>query len=165
MMRSGGECVRMRLFIDRDRFKAIIAGAAEPEERRAAWTALDPIRSRDRLAALGTGISAGQIGIGSSHGASPSTSDVITTPRFFKMSLNATGLLSKRMGFSRASSLHLDCDFCTTFLRVRMTHFASTEAMHRTYNVRIALAAFVDTCMSRRHLAAISSGFRHILAR
>src|ERR1051325_11562293 len=99
-MASGGECVRMRLFIDRDRFKAIIAGAAEPEERRAAWTALDPIRSRDRLAALGTGISAGQIaGIGSSHGASPLTSDVITTPRFFKMSLNATGLLSKRMGF------------------------------------------------------------------
>src|SRR6185503_3661719 len=69
---SGGERVRMRLFIDRDRFKAIIAGAAEPEERRAARTALDPIGPRDRLAALGTRISAGQIaGIESSHGASP----------------------------------------------------------------------------------------------
>ena len=55
----GGERVRMRLFIDRDRFKAIIAGTAEPEERRAARTALDPIGLRNRLAALGTGISTG----------------------------------------------------------------------------------------------------------
>src|ERR1700752_2453525 len=100
MMRSGGECVRMRLFIDRDRFKAIIAGAAEPEERRAAWTALDPIRSRDRLAALGTGISAGQIaGIGSSHGASPSTSDVVTTPRFFKNVVECDRFAVEKNGF------------------------------------------------------------------
>ena len=58
--------------VDRDRLEAIVAGAAEPEEGRAARTALDPIGSRDRLATLGTGISARQIaGIESSHGASP----------------------------------------------------------------------------------------------
>ena len=69
---SGCERVGISFLVDRDRLEAIVAGAAEPEEGRAALTALDPIRSRDRLATLGTGITARQIaGIESSHGASP----------------------------------------------------------------------------------------------
>ena len=59
----------MGFLVDGDRFEAIVAGAAEPEERRPAWTAFNPVGSRDQLAALGTGISTGQIaGIESSHG-------------------------------------------------------------------------------------------------
>ena len=51
----------MGLLVDGDRFKAIIACAAEPEERRPTWTAFNPVGSRDQLAALGTGISTRQI--------------------------------------------------------------------------------------------------------
>jgi hypothetical protein len=70
--RSGRERIRMRLFVDRDRLEAIIAGAAEPQERRTARTAFNPIGFRNWLAALCAGISARQIaGIKSSHGASP----------------------------------------------------------------------------------------------
>src|SRR5438105_9398553 len=69
---SGRQRVGIGFLVDRDRLEAIIAGAAEPEEGRAAWTALDPIGSRNRLAALGTGVAVGQIaGIESSHGAPP----------------------------------------------------------------------------------------------
>jgi hypothetical protein len=46
-----------------------------------------------------------------------------------------------------------------------MTHFASTDAMHRTHNVSVTLAALVNACVSSKHLAAMSSAFRHILAR
>ena len=58
----------MGFCVDRDRFEAIVAGAAEPEERRAARAAFDPVGSRDQLAALRAGVSTGQIaGIESSH--------------------------------------------------------------------------------------------------
>jgi hypothetical protein len=70
---SGCERVGIGFLIDGDRLEAIVAGAAEPEERRSARTAFNPVGSRNRLAALGTGISAGQIaGIESNHGALPS---------------------------------------------------------------------------------------------
>ena len=51
----------MRILVDRDRLKTIVAGATEPEKRRPAGAAFDPVGSRDRLAALGTGVSARQI--------------------------------------------------------------------------------------------------------
>jgi hypothetical protein len=37
--------------------------------------------------------------------------------------------------------------------------------MHRTHNVSVTLAEFVNTSIGRRYLAAMWSGFRHILAR
>ena len=65
---SGRERIRMGFLVDRDRFEAIIAGAAEPEERRPARTTFNPVGSRNQLAALRAGISTGQIaGIESSH--------------------------------------------------------------------------------------------------
>jgi hypothetical protein len=156
----------MRFFIDRDRFEAIIAGAAEPKERRSARTALNPIGPRDRLAALGAGIPTGQIaGIDSSHGASPWISGVVTTPRFFKMLMNGTGLLSKRIGFVATSPLHLDCVICTTFLRVRMTQIRADrrDASHAQFKRRTRRGC--ERVPDRLNPAAMSPIFRHICAR
>ena len=59
---SGRSRSTMRFVEDRNRLEAIVAGAAIPEisDVRPA-PALDPVRLRDRLAALGTRISTGQI--------------------------------------------------------------------------------------------------------
>jgi len=94
---SGCERVGIGFLVDGDRLEAIVAGAAEPEERRSARTAFNPVGSRNRLAALGTGISAGQIAgiesnrIWSSHGALPSDFFVFC----IVVNLNWTGLLSE----------------------------------------------------------------------
>jgi hypothetical protein len=57
------------------RFKPVIAGAASPEIGDAARTLFNPVRRGDRLAALGTGVSSGQIAkICSGHGSLPLTS-------------------------------------------------------------------------------------------
>src|SRR6267154_2411487 len=62
------------------RLKPVIAGAASPEVGDAARTLFNPVRRGDRLAALGTGVSSGQIAkICSGHGSLPLTSfDVLT---------------------------------------------------------------------------------------
>src|SRR3954452_1930624 len=57
------------------RLKPVIAGAASPEIGDAARTLFDPVGRGDRLAALGTGVSSGQIAkICSGHGSLPLTS-------------------------------------------------------------------------------------------
>ena len=139
----------MRLFVDRDRFEAIIAGTAEPEEGRAARTALDPVGSRDRLAALGTGISTGQIaGIELEPWRISLTSDVVMTSRFFKCSLNGTDLLSETNRFlSAASPLHLDCVFCTTFLRVRMTQILRRQTRCIAHTTLACTDHSLTTCV------------------
>src|SRR5579871_1627547 len=63
--------VHVALVEDRDRLEAIVARPAMPEISGAAGAGLDPLRHRDRLAALGAGISLGQIRLGTSHGTLP----------------------------------------------------------------------------------------------
>ena len=91
---SGGERVGIGFLVDRDRLEAIVAGAAEPEERGAARAALDPVGPRDRLAALCTGNASRQIaGVESSHYASPFGRRCGVS--LLAIFLNGTGLLSK----------------------------------------------------------------------
>src|ERR1700682_3145237 len=61
------------------RLKPVTAGAASPEIRDAARPLFDPVGRHDRLAALGTGVSSGQIAkICSGHGSLPYFFDVFT---------------------------------------------------------------------------------------
>src|SRR4051794_328932 len=66
-----------RLIEYRDRLKSIAASMAGPEIGDAPLTRLDPVRRRDRRAALGTGVLPGDVSdvcccqIGVCHGASP----------------------------------------------------------------------------------------------
>jgi hypothetical protein len=162
MIASGRQRVGISFFVDRDRFEAIVAGAAEPEEGCAARTALDPIGSRNRLAALGTGITTRQIaGVESSH-------------RRISLLIFCYVLLFNGMRqaccrnenfVAEKTSLHLDCVLCTTILRVRMTQFRvdrrdASHAQRRRHARRVRWRE-----RQPQNLAAMSSAFRHIPAR
>jgi hypothetical protein len=68
--------------------------------------------------------------------------------------------------FVAASSLHLDCVFCTTIMRVRMTQIRVAGAMHCINNLSVTLAPkSLTRAPGRGHLAVMSSIFRHICAR
>src|ERR1700752_2591916 len=71
--RSGRErfLLHIPLVEDRDRLEAVVAGPAMPEIGGSAGAGLDPLGHRDRLAAVGAGISLGQIRLGTSHGTLP----------------------------------------------------------------------------------------------
>src|SRR5690348_4186581 len=70
---SGRHRLPIHFGLESDRLEAIIAGPAVPEISGAAFAAFDPLRHRDRLAALCTGILPGQIReTGLTHGALPS---------------------------------------------------------------------------------------------
>jgi len=73
-----------------DRFEAVVARPAMPEIAGAAFAALDPLRHRDRLAALCTGILPGQIReTGLTHGALPSCYCLLLLlDQFFKGALS-----------------------------------------------------------------------------
>jgi hypothetical protein len=69
---SGRERFGFRIPEKRYRLELVVAGPAVPEIGRAMRAALNPLRGGDRLAALGAGISLGQIAeIYSGHGVSP----------------------------------------------------------------------------------------------
>jgi len=46
-----------------------------------------------------------------------------------------------------------------------MTQTSVAYAMHRTHDLSVTLVSFVNECASCKHFAAMSSAFRHILAR
>jgi hypothetical protein len=50
-------------------------------------------------------------------------------------------------------------------MRVGMTQIHLADAMHRTHDLSVTLVPFVNECASCKHFAAMSSAFRHILAR
>ena len=142
---SGGERVRMRFLVDRDRLEAIVAGAAVPEERRAARAAFDPIGSARSACRTGhrdfrEANSRNRVG--------PWRISLSLYDFVFCNLWNETGLLSERTRLSPENSLHLHCVICTTIVRVRMTQIRVDDAMHRTAQ-RMRHAAVV---VQRMHL-------------
>jgi hypothetical protein len=61
--------------------------------------------------------------------------------------------------------LHFHRVICTRIMRVGMTQIHLADAMHRTHDLSVTLVPFVNECASCKHFAAMSSAFRHILAR
>ena len=78
--------------------------------------------------------------------------------------VDETGLLSK-LNILAATLVHSHRFICTTIMRVGVTQIRVTDATHRTNNLSVTRAASVNERADCGHLAAMSSGFRHICAR